>query len=41
MDAREHAWNTQPRLAGRHVALEPLSPAHADGLRTALGDGEL
>jgi RimJ/RimL family protein N-acetyltransferase len=40
-DAREQAWNTPPRLAGRHVALEPLSPAHADGLRAALGDGEL
>lgn len=41
MDACEQAWNTAPRLAGRHVALEPLSPAHADGLRAALGDGEL
>lgn len=41
MDAREHAWTTPPRLAGRNVVLEPLSHAHADGLRAALGDGEL
>ena len=41
MDARQQAWKNQPRLAGRHVALEPLSPGHADGLRVALGDGEL
>ena len=41
MDANEHAWKAPPRLAGRHVAIEPLSPAHADGLRVALGDGEL
>lgn len=41
MAASEQVWKTPPRLAGRHVALEPLSPAHADGLRTALGDGEL
>ena len=41
MDANEHAWKTPPRLAGRHVAIEPLSPAHAGGLRSALGEGEL
>ncbi|MDN5782007.1 MAG: GNAT family N-acetyltransferase [Luteimonas sp.] len=41
MDAREHAWKIPPRLAGTHAALEPLSPAHARGLRDALGDGEL
>src|SRR5690349_8149542 len=41
MDLREDAWSKPPRLAGRHVTLEPLSPAHADGLRIALGDGEL
>jgi N-acetyltransferase len=41
MDASAHSWNIPPRLEGRHVALEPLSPAHADGLRAALGDGEL
>lgn len=41
MAAPLHPWSIPPRLEGRHVALEPLSPAHADGLRTALGDGEL
>lgn len=34
-------WNEPPRLSGEHVALEPLSPAHADGLRAALAGGEL
>lgn len=28
-------------LSGRHATLEPLSPAHADGLRAAAADGEL
>lgn len=41
MEACAQAWNTPPRLAGRHMALDPLSRAHADGLRDALGDGEL
>ena len=41
MDGRQQAWKTVPRLAGRHVVLEPLSTSHAGGLRTALGDGEL
>ncbi|RPE82030.1 GNAT family N-acetyltransferase [Vulcaniibacterium tengchongense] len=35
------AWSTAPTLRGRHVALEPLRPGHAEGLRAALGDGEL
>ncbi|KRA21315.1 GNAT family N-acetyltransferase [Lysobacter sp. Root604] len=35
------AWSAQPRLSGEHVALEPLSLAHADGLRAALAGGEL
>jgi len=35
------AWTTPPSLQGRHVALEPLASGHADGLRIALGDGEL
>jgi RimJ/RimL family protein N-acetyltransferase len=35
------AWTAQPRLSGEHVALEPLSRAHADGLRAALAGGEL
>lgn len=30
-----------PLLKGVHATLEPLSPAHADGLRVALGAGEL
>lgn len=34
-------WSAAPTLDGRHVALEPLRAAHADGLRTALADGEL
>ncbi len=41
MDAQAPGWTRPPRLTGRHVALEPLSPAHAGGLRAALGDGEL
>lgn len=39
--ASPRSWNTPPQLAGRHVALEPLSVAHADGLRGALDGGEL
>ena len=31
MGANEQAWKAPLRLAGRHAALEPLSPAHADG----------
>ena len=34
-------WTTVPRLRGEHVALEPLAHAHADGLRSAVQDGEL
>ena len=34
-------WTTVPQLRGAHVMLEPLSAAHADGLRTAVQDGEL
>ena len=34
-------WQRAPQLRGEHVSLEPLQLAHADGLRTALGDGEL
>jgi N-acetyltransferase len=34
-------WQAVPRLAGPHVALEPLAPAHADGLARAAADGEL
>ena len=35
------AWHRPIRLSGEHVTLEPLSYAHADGLRAALADGEL
>jgi RimJ/RimL family protein N-acetyltransferase len=34
-------WTQAPRLQGIHVALEPLQPAHADGLRAAAADGRL
>jgi RimJ/RimL family protein N-acetyltransferase len=34
-------WTTPPTLRGKHVALEPLAPAHADGLREAAEDGRL
>ena len=34
-------WTTPPALQGRHVALEPLQAAHADGIRAAAADGEL
>jgi len=34
-------WTTPPLLEGRHVRLEPLQPAHADGIREAAADGEL
>lgn len=34
-------WNEVPTLLGRHVQLEPLQAAHADGLCAAAADGEL
>ena len=34
-------WTQPVMLAGRHLRLEPLRAAHADGLRLALADGEL
>jgi RimJ/RimL family protein N-acetyltransferase len=34
-------WTTPPTLAGKHVTLEPLSPAHAAGLAIAVEDGRL
>lgn len=34
-------WSTVPALGGHRVSLEPLQPAHADGLRAAAADGEL
>jgi N-acetyltransferase len=41
MDIRASHWTTLPVLHGRHVTLEPLRADHADGLRAALGNGEL
>jgi len=35
------AWAIAPVLHGRHVALEPLRMAHAEGLRAAASDGRL
>jgi RimJ/RimL family protein N-acetyltransferase/nitroimidazol reductase NimA-like FMN-containing flavoprotein (pyridoxamine 5'-phosphate oxidase superfamily) len=34
-------WNTPVPLHGRHVRLEPLTPAHIDGLFEALDDAEV
>lgn len=34
-------WTTVPTLRGTHVVLEPLSAAHADGLRAVVADGVL
>jgi len=34
-------WTAAPTLRGTHVALEALTPAHADGLRAAVEDGRL
>ena len=34
-------WTRPPCLQGIHVALEPLQPEHADGLRDAAADGRL
>ncbi|GAA2544055.1 hypothetical protein GCM10010435_10610 [Winogradskya consettensis] len=34
-------WQTAVPMHGRHVALEPLTPAHVDGLMTALADDEV
>lgn len=41
MDTLASHWTTVPTLRGRHVMLEPLRLSHVDGLRTALGGGEL
>jgi len=35
------AWLSPIRLAGQHVALEPLALEHLDGLKAAVQDGEL
>ena len=35
------SWLQPVTLRGRHATLEPLSPAHLDGLTDAVRDGEL
>ena len=39
--SREAGWTTIPVLEGDYVRLEPLTHAHADGLRNATADGRL
>lgn len=39
--APESPWHQAVLLNGDHVRLEPLSPAHVDGLRAALSDEEV
>jgi RimJ/RimL family protein N-acetyltransferase/nitroimidazol reductase NimA-like FMN-containing flavoprotein (pyridoxamine 5'-phosphate oxidase superfamily) len=39
--APQSPWHEAVLLNGEHVRLEPLSPAHVDGLRAALSDEEL
>jgi uncharacterized protein len=34
-------WHTAVPMRGRHVLLEPVAPAHVDGLFEALGDDEV
>jgi len=34
-------WQQMPALCGEHAVLEQLQRSHADGLRAALGDGDL
>lgn len=41
MSAADPAWAAPPQLSGEHVRLEPLGLEHAQGLREALGGGEL
>lgn len=39
--SRDASWTTPPGLGGDYVRLEPLAPAHAEGLRQATQDGRL
>jgi RimJ/RimL family protein N-acetyltransferase/nitroimidazol reductase NimA-like FMN-containing flavoprotein (pyridoxamine 5'-phosphate oxidase superfamily) len=39
--APQSPWHEAVLLNGEHVRLEPLSPAHVDGLRAALSDEEV
>jgi RimJ/RimL family protein N-acetyltransferase len=41
MSATTDHWSVAPTLRGQHVTLEPLQSGHCDGLRAALGAGEL
>ncbi len=41
LPGRQSPWVTAVPLAGQHVRLEPLAPAHADGLFEALADDEV
>lgn len=41
MSSKILPWLAPLTLSGRHVRLEPLSPAHAEGLVAAVRDGEL
>lgn len=41
MDRTNDNWSRVPELRGEHVALVPLQHGHAEGLRTAVRDGEL
>ncbi|BFU42969.1 bifunctional pyridoxamine 5'-phosphate oxidase family protein/GNAT family N-acetyltransferase [Krasilnikovia sp. MM14-A1004] len=41
LDPARSPWHTAAPLRGRHVVLEPLRPAHVDGLLAALGDDEV
>ncbi|BCJ54834.1 hypothetical protein Asp14428_63090 [Actinoplanes sp. NBRC 14428] len=38
---RRSPWTTAAPMRGKHVALEPLAPAHVHGLLTALADDEV
>ncbi|MEV8506541.1 bifunctional pyridoxamine 5'-phosphate oxidase family protein/GNAT family N-acetyltransferase [Actinoplanes sp. NPDC051475] len=38
---RTSPWTTAAPMRGQHVALEPLAPAHVDGLLSALADDEV
>lgn len=40
-DTHSGEWRDPPRLRGRHVAMEPLQPAHAAALSSAVQDGNL
>ncbi|WP_337053772.1 GNAT family protein [Pseudoxanthomonas sp. USHLN014] len=41
MQTAANPWRTVPTLRGEHVVLEPLSGAHAEGLRAIVADGVL